>query len=347
METISSFNLFIDSDNIAIGKGDNFNVALNSAGVQAGDGQFIRLSLQSFNCYKNWYDINTNNNKFRFYVDGGSVNYFYIPPKNYKTIGDVSTAFWTAFTTAWVALKGGTSVASLVKPDVAELMDDTSDRIISATITNSVSSTSIVIQACEIDGDGYAILGVDRVEGASPDTTSQSFNYTRTSGTVYSFVGKYPAQRSSEEHIYLRSDVVNNNIEMSGLSSGVMPTNSSSILSSDILAKIPISYEFCNFNTGTGMEFMMNIPNKTINTLHFYLTDSKGRTIGRAVGDSASAGGTKQNTLGNLNCSFVIKVEVIQAFQPNKLHSEPPPLNPLLFKKSGVLNNMNYGVGNF
>ena len=339
----------MDSDNLQSGKGDDFVVALNAAGIQAGDGQFIRLSLQSFNCYRNWYMVNTNNNHFRFYINGATTQYdFYIAPKNYKTIGEVSLAFFTAFTAALATATGGTSVASNVLPSTSELMDDTSDRIWSATITNSVDTTGIVIQACQIDGDGHALAGVDRILGLTPDTTSQSFNVTRNSATSYTITGKYPGQRSTEEHVYLRSDCINNNIEMAALSAGITPANVSSILSSDVLAKIPIDYEFCNYNTSTGTEFMLNVPNRAINQLHFYLSDSKGRTVGRMFGNSATTGGSLQNTLGNMNVSFVIKVEIVHAFTPNKLQSQPPPVpNSSVAKKAGVLEYMNYGVGSY
>jgi len=348
MEVLNSFNLYVDSDELTNGRGDDFLVPLNSAGISAGDGQFIRLSLQSFNCYKNFYNVNANNNIFRWYYNGTTTLYtFSIPSKNYKTIGDMAAAFFTAFTASIVSVLGGTSVASLVLPATTELMDDTSDRIWSATITNSVSTTGIVLQGNSNDGEGYALAGGDRVDD-NTDTTSQTFVLTRTSGTVYTITSKYPAQRSTEEHLYLRCDATNNNLEMASLSQGVMPTNRSSILNSDILMKCPIDYEFINFNTSSGQEFVLNFANKNLTTLHFYITDSKGRPLGRALGTNSSTTlGTKQNTLGNLNVSFVVKIEVIQAYEPNKLRTEPPPFNTLNARKSGVLTNMNFGKGNY
>ena len=66
-EVISDFNLYVDSQDIQSGRGDDFRVNLGSAGIQAGDGQYIKLSLQSFNMYKNFYNVNTNNNKWTVY----------------------------------------------------------------------------------------------------------------------------------------------------------------------------------------------------------------------------------------------------------------------------------------
>lgn len=346
MEVVSDFNLFLDSDQNVNGKGDNFNALLSSAGIQAGDGQFIRLSLQSFNAYKNFYNINGNNNQFKLVIDGTNISTFVIPPKNYKTIGDITTAWSTACATAIIAAIGGTSVVSLILPDVTSLMDDTNDRIMSATFTNSIASTTIIIQCLIANSDSYAIVGGDRITDSTNLTTS-SMNITRTDSTHYTIFGKYPAQRSTEEHAYLRSDCISNNIEMTGLSAGLSASGQSGVLISDVLAKIPIDYEFINFNTQTGKEFILNIPNRTVNLIHFYITDSKGRTLGRNSGDSSSSGGSKQNTLGNLNCSFVVKIEIVQAFRPNKLVTEQPAQNPAFVKKSIVLNNMNHGEGAF
>jgi hypothetical protein len=345
MEVLNSFNLYVDSEELTNGRGDDFIVPLNSAGINAGDGQFIRLSMQSFNMYKNFYNVNANNNQFRWIKNGVDIYEFSIPAKNYKTIGDISQAFFTALTASLVVGLTGTSVASLVLPSTSELMDDTSDRLLSATITNSVTSTSIVIQSLSVNGESYALVGGDRVDDIT-DITTQTLNVSRDSGTVYRITSRYPAQRSTEEHLYLRCDAINNNLEMAGLSMGVMPSNKNSILTSDILMKCPIDFEFINFNTGTGEEFVLNLANKNLTSLHFYITDSKGRPLGRALGtNSSTTQGTKQNTLGNLNCSFVVKVQLIQAYEPNKLITEPPPYNPIYARKSGVLTNMNFGRG--
>jgi hypothetical protein len=348
MEVVSDFNLYCDSQDLQTGKGDDFRVNLGSAGITAGDGQFIKLTLQSFNMYKNFYNVNPNNSLFTIsgVITSGSVAFSgtaNITRNNYKTIGDVATAFSSALATALASLISSTAVVSAVVPDPTLNMDDTSNRLIGFTITTGVALTSLAI-TCYKGNDSYLLLGVDEV--ISPATTS-SFTITGAT-TSWAVSGKYPAQRSTEEHAYLRCDAVNNNLEMAGLSLGVMPTNISSILSSDILAKVVIDHEFVNFNTGTGAEFIMNLPNKTVNSLHFYLTDSKGRPLGRALGsESSTTTGTLQTTTGNFNCSFVVKVEIIQAFRPNKLISDPPPQNPLFAKKQGVLNNMNYGAGNY
>jgi len=346
-EIVNDFNLFVDSEHMQSGAGDDFKVNLGSGGIQAGDGQYIKLSLQSFNMYKNFYNVNANNNAFTIsgVITSGSVAFSgsaSITIGNYKTIGDIATAFSSALSSSLATLISSTAVISSIVPDPTLNMDDTTNRIIGFTITTGVALTSLAI-TCYKGYDTYALLGGDEI--ISPATTS-SFTITGST-TSWAVAGKYPAQRSTEEHCYLRCDAVNNNLEMAGLSLGVMPTNTGSILSSDIFAKIPIDHEFCNFNTSSGKEFILNLPNKSLNSLHFYLTDGKGRPLGRALGTTSSTSTGKQTTLGNMNCSFVVKVEIIQAYRINKLISEPPPQNPLFAKKQGVLNNMNYGAGNY
>ena len=350
MEVVNDFNLFCDSQDIQVGKGDDFRVNLGSAGIQAGDGQFIRLSLLSFNMYKNFYNVNDNNNRWTVYGvrTTGSVAWQVngaITRKNYKTIGDLATQFAADVALRIATTNSTTAVVSAVSPDPTLNMDDTSDRIIEFTITTGISFNDIGV-ACYSGNDSYALVGGDEISDSS---LTSSLTVTGA-GTIWTFRGKYPAQRSTEEHAYLRCDAVNNNIEMAGLSAGLMPTNTSSILTSDVFAKIPIDHEFVNFTISTDKEFIMNLPNRSINSLHFYLTDSKGRPLGRARGSETAASGSTgatQTTTGNFSMSFVVKVEIIQAYRPNKLITEPPPQNPLFSKKQGVLTNMNYGAGNY
>ena len=61
---IHSRNLFIDTST-GSGKGDEFNLELGANQISASDGQFLRLTLVSFNMYNNIYPVNETNNQFR------------------------------------------------------------------------------------------------------------------------------------------------------------------------------------------------------------------------------------------------------------------------------------------
>ena len=69
MEQItSSYNLFVDSStgHNAQTRGDDYIVNLQDAGVHAGDGEFIRMTLNNFSMAKNFHDINDTNCRFKF-----------------------------------------------------------------------------------------------------------------------------------------------------------------------------------------------------------------------------------------------------------------------------------------
>ena len=66
-QTVNAYNLFVDSGRAlqSDSTGDNIKFALNHHPISCGDNQFIRLSVQNFQMYKSWYNVNNNNNKFR------------------------------------------------------------------------------------------------------------------------------------------------------------------------------------------------------------------------------------------------------------------------------------------
>ena len=59
-QVVNSYNLFIDSAKDvggAAGKGDSFSLQLGADSIQAQDGQFLRLTLQEFSMYTNFYMV--------------------------------------------------------------------------------------------------------------------------------------------------------------------------------------------------------------------------------------------------------------------------------------------------
>ena len=81
MEQItSSYNLFVDSStgHNAQTRGDDYIVNLQDAGVHAGDGEFIRMTLNNFSMAKNFHDINDTNCRFITY----SFLLFFFQPSN-------------------------------------------------------------------------------------------------------------------------------------------------------------------------------------------------------------------------------------------------------------------------
>ena len=90
MEQItSSYNLFVDSStgHNAQSKGDDYIVNLQDAGVHAGEGEFIRMTLNNFSMAKNFFDINETNNKFAQVFDRKpwQTNYGSVPNKHQRS----------------------------------------------------------------------------------------------------------------------------------------------------------------------------------------------------------------------------------------------------------------------
>ena len=126
------------------------------------------------------------------------------------------------------------------------------------------------------------------------------------------------------------------------------------IINSDILAKVFKDVEFINYNSATGEEYFMNLQQRKLSNLRLFLTDSKGRKLGRLSSqrDLGTAAGKEtagvfdnkfQSTLGNLYFTAVLRVDIIKMFEPAKLQSvgvKPPPNAK---ESQSVLTWQNYG----
>lgn len=337
-QIINSYNLFVDSDNSLTGNGTEFQVSVANAGVNCGEGQQIRVSLMSFNMYKNFYAVNENNNEVVVRTDIGSTT-INITPKNYKTIGDIATDLANKCITALDAdaPNVGAFEATTISPSTNTTIDDTSDRIINIVLTfknggvaTAHGLSSCILQCFSSVSDSAILLGGDRIEDPA-DTTTSSLDVVVATNTI-TITGKYPAQRSTEEHIYLRTDLPNNSLETQSLASG-RSTHSTEVLSSDILAKIPIDHEFAHFEASTGREFFLNLTTKNVNTMRFYLRDSRDREL------PVAGTGSNQRTLGNLHASFVLRFDIINQFNIAQLQTPPIPRN-IPARKIGVVENL-------
>lgn len=246
------------------------------------------------------------------------------------------------------------------------------------------------IQCLASQGDSYCILG-----GLRQDTTSDiSFNsfrvdlttnYHRTDasgnyqdvanvGSRIRVRGYFPMQRMTDPYVYLRcKSQQSGGLEMTVLSDALTSSNTSDITSSDILAKLKRDVEFITYDNSAGDEYFINLQQKKISSLEFYLTDSKNRELGRHRSNDAIAnpgfnngGGTAagydtiqdavieknrlnltgrgyalnsgfasqlQSSLGNLFFTAVLRVDIIKMSNPARLETPPLPL-PLPARKA-------------
>ena len=162
--------------------------------------------------------------------------------------------------------------------------------------------------------DSYTILGRDR-------SATNSLDCTRISPTKILVEGRYPMQLTTESHVVLRFDKASSNIETASLSKATGPYDTH-VLSSNILAMLPIDHEFCSYNSKAGQEYFAILSLRALTSLRLFLTDSSNRPLGRIAHSSAktAAGtGSAQSTLGSLSFRGVLRIDIIQTYIPRPL----------------------------
>ena len=337
-QLVNTYNLYLDTarGHSADSQGDNFALNLGHAGIVCEAGQYIRMTLNNFSMHKIFTDINDTNNKFTVRVNdnAGSANGT-LTKRNNTSLNaladDFATAIFTALKTA--SGFGGTLTSTTnVTPSSTTSVGGDSDHVISFLLTFSGThgidgTKSNVCQLFLEQGDSYEILGGDRVEELT-DTTTTSIDITVPSTTTIQVTCRYPAQRQTIDYVYLRCiGIPNTSIESLGLMNP-SETHKTDTTDSDILAKIPVSFEYCSYDAQSGREFFINIRQKMVSNMRLRLTDRHNRPLGRSFGSAtytASGLGTNQSTLGNLSFSSVIRVDVIQQRHIKELESEPVP----------------------
>ena len=343
MEQItSSYNLFVDSStgHNTQTKGDDYIVNLQDAGVHAGEGEHIRMSLSNFSMAKNFTDVNETNNEFRFKTvnstgaDSFDVN-LKLDNRNYTNVTDLATNFADKIR-AQLASAINAATEAAAHTDTSTIVND---NIITFTVntTGNHGLTSALIQFNADISDSYALLGGDRVK--TGDNTTPSVNVAIPTATSVKVTCKYPAQRSTMPFVYVRAPgVLNTNIETQGLRNS-SDNHNSDVAHSDILGRAVVeSNEWVQFTAQSERDFFIEIHQKQLNVLRLRLTDSKNRSIGRRGGTNTATGtGTEQSTLGNLSFSAVLRFDIIKRKSVHHLETEhyQPPI-PARFSEGNV-----------
>ena len=214
-------------------------------------------------------------------------------------------------------------------------------------------------------GDCYSLLGGERLD--DPYNLTQLTNSTSslnmdfaTSPNQIRVRGYFPMQRSTEPYVYIRADVAQTGgLETAGLSTDKITstTNNSDITASTILAKVARDNEFINYVSPTDTEYFINLQQRKLSKIRLYLTDSKNRPIGQKSGGGTSAGlqsnaidmiSEKQDTLGNLNFSATMRIDIIRMNTISKLETPPLPLpQPARKAQNPVITFQDYGMPKF
>ena len=322
MALLRSSLAFIDSDYNVNGEGDQFNVDIPPNTINCADRQFIRLILQEFHSYKNFYNVNTTNNTIRVNVNGGGFQDISITSSNYETYNEIVDNLADQLLSYINGLGGGISYTKgTILPGTNVIPTSTSNRILEINLTNGGTAiTSLVAQTREIPGtigansfsDSFALLGGIKVSSAT-DTTTQSFNITIDGSGNIKIQGHFPMQRSTCEHVYLRTSLVNNNLGSKSTHTG--GTHGQDLSGTNILAKIPVQNEFISYSSDSGTGYFVDLQLQNLTHIQFSITDHKNRRI-------PQVGTSNQASVGNMNYNFVIRIDVLSygsGPQPNEL----------------------------
>ena len=373
-EVINSYNIFLDTErNLnATSDGDSIMLSLNQTPITCADNQFIRLTLQSFSMYKSFTNVNPNNNIFRITNDGAITAQtdlpLYLPPQDYASLNSLAFQFANTLATQ-LALDTGVALALIPIPTTgvdAILPPQSGDtnNIIRFRIDFAAAHglTQLLVRTLVEDGDCFEILGTNRIRADDGTIAWTQLNSlvvdlapasAPTPANSIIIQCLYNAQASSQQNVYLRTDINNTNIQTESFNSGNTDVVGASQLSSSrILGRMIVDNEFVNFTTGTQMEYFVALTTKQITHMRIYITDSHGRSIPQNVpylNNIPVYPPTYQLTLGNRSWEGVIKVDIVQFMggQNNVLQSAPVFHSVPARFGTEPLNKLNYGEDGF
>jgi len=316
---VNDFNIFVDSGRYRTtsSKGDDIHVPLAQTPISCHDNQHLKLTLQDFNMVKNFSNVNVNNNTFSMaFQSTGNPTVVSLTEQNYRTIHDLAVEFSNKVGEKFTE-QGYQNVAVQLNAPLANTDKfGNTDNIIKFTIeTTTTISNKIPIFFDVNQGDAYELLGGNLSE--NPRTAEDEIGVLAANGLSMTYECPYPAQRFTEEHVYLRTDLPSTNLETMGYSSGSTDGHSTHMNSSRILGKIPIKDSIVSFHTQTGNEYTISLKQKNFTMMRLHLTDSHGREL-------PFKSDTKKRS--NLNFKCTIKVEIVQYLQPqnHQLKTERP-----------------------
>ena len=374
-EVINSYNIYVDTERYlnATSDGDSIMLSLNQTPITCSDNQYIRLTLQSFSMYKSFTNVNANNNIFRLTTVGGTVPApvtdakFFLPSMDYASRNTLGLEFATLLANALATASGVALAATPVPITGANALtppaSGNTDNIITFRIdfTAAHNLTTVLVRTLIEDGDSFEILGTNRIradDGTPAWDLLNSLTVDLTNANYILVSCPYNCQLSSQQNVYLRTDVNNTNIQTESFNAeNTDVVGSNNLSSSRILARMGIDNEFVNFTTGTQMEYFVNLNTRQLTFLRLFITDSHGRNIPQNVqrvlagltGNDPLIPPVEQLTLGNRSWEACIKVDIVQFMggQNGVLQTQlPVPTVPARFG-TDPLNKLKYGVSGY
>ena len=298
MSIVEQRNLFINSEDPLVGSSLNLSLNLPQGVMTCNEDQSMKLVLNSFTMRKNWYSTNKYNNVFYIVAEKTDNTIIsspvVIPEGNYPD--------FTAFTTAIaVVLKTALKAVPFNVPDATvneSVSYNTTTQKLSIEFTTQGSTfNSFKLVTFTMLGNRSTFLNTiingDEINafqdcfdhlGGCKHTDLTTADYaglkkmfsSETAGDTHTFTGYFMASLSTEELVYLRTNLNSTNFQTSGFDT--YNDKFPAITNSTILAKIPIK-DIIHYEDNGDKLFSINLLGKKISSLRLYVTDSYGRLI--------------------------------------------------------------------
>lgn len=290
-------SVFLNSE-INTQQGQIQRINFPSSSFNVSQNEQMRITLSSFHCRRNWYNINATNNIFYVFDPAGpSYTECIIPAGNYMTFDTPSAV-------------GPPSIgAPLTEGIVSALVNggyggtctyDANTRKLTITPTGfpagayivcfQVKSNAPVGPPIGVSDEGYfndscEIFGAkdtrDGFDGITPQNAFEIAGVGPVGAGPY--ITPFVAQLNSLECIYVLSDLHSGNYQTYGFQKGL--PNQSGLTPTQIFARIPIDKaffdpdgEFVDYQDSND-NFQMFLHQTQLNQVAFTITDDKGRLI--------------------------------------------------------------------
>jgi len=271
----------------------------------------MKITLSTFHCRRNWYNINQTNGIFYVYDPAGpSYTECIIPAGNYMSFDTpsavgppaIGASLCEGIVSALVNAGYGAGSTCTYDPNTRKLRISPVGFPVGAYIVCfQVKSNSPVGPPIGVSEQGYfndscEIFGAkDTRDGWDGITPMNAFaTATSTPVGIGPYISPFVAQLNSLECIYILSDLHSGNYQTFGFQKGL--PNQSGLTPTQIFARIPLKKayfdpddEFVDFED-TNDNFTMFLHQTQLSQVAFSITDDKGRLIPEVADGQAQEG---------------------------------------------------------
>jgi hypothetical protein len=331
MEKYFSRLMFLDTSVNVTGNGEKarFQVAPDDFSAGSNSNKMIKMSLNSFSCFRNWYNINETNGVF-YVIKGGVYIECIIPKGDYTDFAGGVTNLEDGIQVAIDTAVGTGAVVSFIPSGRKFSIDMTA---VSGWTNGTDSFVGFIHKTGTPPSSAVTDLGwfnqSFQVLGGRPDRDGavSPVDLLDYDAITSKYVSPFVAQLGTLDEIVLRCDLPSTNYQSAGFERG-QPDNNV-LIPTNILARIPINRR--TFDSSTGLisfedyndNFSLWITNQQVNSLTLYLTDNTGGFIQEVA--------PQQAKYGNLSFRCSLKFEyysnpiprIPRPTMPEYLHTRP------------------------